>query len=124
MESIIELCIVFMLGWYVGSRVTAAFQLNAFKQILQDLGVKNKDLRAMARNNGLDLPEEPAAVPMTEHEIVIEKHGDELYAFRVDNNEFLGQGPDRDSLVKRIAERYSNTRFTIKEGAEHVKSEA
>ncbi len=125
MDPFIEFFIAFALGWFIGSKVTALFQLQAFKQILQDLGVKNKDLRALLKNNDMVLPEHDSEhAEMAEHEIIIERHGSELYAFRADNNEFLGQGSDREALIKRIAERYSNVRFTVKDGAEHIKSEA
>ena len=35
-------------------------------------------------------------------EVKLEQHGGQIYAFRKDNDQFLGQGVDRDTLIARL----------------------
>ena len=119
----IDFALLFVLGAFVGYKVASALHTRMISFILKELNVTDKDLRNLAKKAGMDLPEESTAdSDMDEYEIVVEKHGDELYAFKVDG-EFLGQGRDRDTLVARIAERFKNVRFTVAEGKEYLTNE-
>ncbi len=90
----------------------------SFREILRDLGVTEQQLRKLARNNDIDLPTEnprdsegePTLTPM---EIKIEEVQGMLYAYRLDNNQFLGQGVDRDQLIDRLKENLTNVRLII-----------
>lgn len=115
----IELFILFVVGVFLGYRLSTAIHVKMIKLMFTELGITEQDLRKVAERAGVDLPEPAAEEPeLEEHEIIVEQHGDMLYAFKAENDEFLGQGTDRDSLVARIAERYKNVRFTVKEGAD------
>lgn len=132
MELFIEYAIMFALGWWIGSKVTGTFQLMLFKQILTDLNISNKDLIRVARKTGADFitPEQEATLKAAEEadldqiDIKVEKHGEMLYAFRADNDQFLGQGTTKESLVDAMAQRLRNVRCTVVEGHEYMKSEA
>jgi DNA-binding transcriptional MerR regulator len=98
------------------------FNRMIFREVLKDLGVTKAQVRQLLEQKGVSADElkefmgEAAAdqlQPREEIEIKIEQHQGQLYAFRVDNDQFLGQGTDRDSLVARIAETYKNTKFTV-----------
>jgi len=116
----ITLAVFFILGFWLGDKWATAVHLKAFTMILDQLQVKSSDFKKLASANGIDLPEESTAdSDMDEYEITVEKHGDQLYAFKLDG-EFIGQGTDRDTLVARIAERYTNVRFTVAEGKEYL----
>ena len=101
---LLEFTLIFALGCYLGSKVTAVWNRITFREILKDLVVTDKQMRDLAEKNGIivsddDTNETPKLVEM---EIRIEKHGDILYAFRKDNDQFLGQGADRDALIARL----------------------
>ena len=135
MELIIEYAIMFALGWWIGSKVTGTFQLMMFKQILTDLNISNKDLIRVARKTGADFitPEQEATLKAAEEaeeadleriEIKVEKHSETLYAFRKDNDAFLGQGSTREQLIEAMGQRMKNVRLIVVEGNEYMKTEA
>ena len=132
MEDFIILAICFAAGWYVGYKVSAALHLSLFKALLSDLNVTNKDLINVAKKLGKDFmtPEQEArldaaaAADLEEIEIKIEKHSDTLYAFRKDNDAFIGQGATRDELIAAMAKKMNNVHLTVVEGNEFMRSEA
>lgn len=114
----IDLILAFVAGAVIAWRLAEALHQHSFHKILEELGVTEQQMRDLARKNGIELPDEtPQQQPAAEHEIVIEQHGSELYAFKTDG-EFIGQGRDKEALIARIAERFKNVRFTVKEGQE------
>jgi hypothetical protein len=46
-------------------------------------------------------------------EVTIEQHQGVLYAYRKDNQQFLGQGTDRQGLVDSISKRMTDVRLII-----------
>ena len=121
MEQLIELAIVFALGWFLGSRFTSIMHLMSFKSVLKDLGITNEQLRNIARKNNMVLPEDNidnTQSGLEEIHIKLEQHQGQIYAFRKDNDAFLGQGTDRDSLIDHLKQRMTNVRLIIDEGGE------
>ena len=119
----IEFFLGFGLGWFIASRITTALHLTSFSKILKELGVSNQQLRKLRDAADLELDADDAE-PETVCEIKIEQHGDQLYAYRKEDDHFLGQGTDRDSLIARISKEFSGqVRLIIREedGAEHIK---
>ena len=117
----IEFLLGFGLGWFIASRIMTALHLSSFKKILEDLGVTNQQLLKLRDTIDLELDD---AEPETVCEIKIEQHGIQLYAYRKEDDHFLGQGTDRDSLIERISKEFSGqVRLIIREedGAEHIK---
>lgn len=114
-----EWLIALIIGWVIGHRVATFLQVMAFKRVLEDLGISEQQMRDLALKNGIEIPEQEEP-QMSEHEITVEQHGGQLYAFKTDG-EFIGQGKDKEALVARIAERFKNVRFTVKEGSEFLK---
>ena len=127
----IDLVIVFVLGWYIGSKLTAALHLRLFKLILEDLKISNADLIKVARRTGADFitPEQETMLKEAEEddleriEIKVEKHSETLYAFRKDNDQFLGQGTSREDLIAAMGQKMKNVRLIVVEGDEHMKPE-
>jgi hypothetical protein len=117
MELIIAIAIAFAFGWYAGSWVTTHLLALSFRQILNDLGVKNSQLRKLANDVGVELPDvnENTAdgVGLTPLEVTIEQHQGVLYAYRKDNQQFLGQGTDREGLIASISKRMTDVRLII-----------
>lgn len=135
MEIFLEYIIVFSLGWWIGSKITGYFQLQVFKQILIDLKISNSELIRVARKDApqfvqeqLDELESQANAAnestLEQIDIKVEKHSDTLYAFRKDNDQFLGQGSTKDELITAMSQRMKNVRLTVVEGDEYMKNEA
>ncbi len=102
-----------------------------FREILKDLGITEQQLRNLARDkqalidDSEEIPEHAASMQPRDHiEIRVEQHQGQLYAFRIDDNRFLGQGATPDDLIARIAESYKNTKFTVAkdQGADLMKN--
>ena len=122
METLIIAVTAFVIGW----KLNEFFHVAAMLNLLKELGVKEADLRRLAQRHGLDLPDPSESASssvqdLEEIQIKVEKHGSEIYAFRADNDQFLGQGPDRESLITRLSQSMTNVRLTVIEGNEHIK---
>ena len=117
MEILIVVLVAFVFGWYIGSWVTTHLMALSFRQILQDLGVKNSQLRQLAENAGIELPDVNASTldgkELTPLEVTIEQHQGVLYAYRKDTKQFLGQGTDQAGLIDSIAKRMTDVRLII-----------
>ena len=117
MELLIAVLIAFAFGWYAGSWITTHLLALSFRQILNDLGVKNSQLRKLAEDVGVELPvvnENTAdGDGLTPVEVTIEQHQGVLYAYRKDNQQFLGQGTDRAGLIESISKRMTDVRLII-----------
>ena len=113
----LELVIVFIIGAIIGSRLTHDMMMSATKRLLQDLGIKERDLRKFAEKQGITLPETPqdAADELTVVEITLEQQGNQIFAYRKDDSTFLGQGHDKESLIDAIAHRMKDVRLVIAE---------
>jgi hypothetical protein len=48
--------------------------------------------------------------------IKIEQHSECLYAYRRDNDEFLGQSTTADGLIKLLTEKMKDVRFAVADG--------
>ncbi len=121
MEAFIEFIIIFMLGYWAGHKIATVFHVAAFKKILNELGVKEQDMRKLAQRVGLEdrlPPESPKESTLEEIHIKLEQHQGQIYAFRMDNDGFLGQGSDRDSLIQHLQQRMMNVRLIIDEGGD------
>jgi hypothetical protein len=124
METAIIYLLVFALGWWAGSKLTASLNRIVFTTILKELGITEKQLRQLAKDNKIiadpsDL--EDAADPeddLTTIDVRIEEHQGQIYAYRRDNNEFLAQGTTKDQLINHVRSRMDNVRLIITEGEE------
>lgn len=117
MELLIAILIAFAAGWYAGSWITTHLLALSFRQILTDLGVKNEQLRQLAQDVGVELPavnqNTADGTQLTPLEVVLEQHQGVLYAYRKDNQQFLGQGTDREGLIASISKRMTDVRLII-----------
>ena len=124
MEMIILAVTAFVFGWVAGALITTIKQAQAFKSILQDLGVTTEQLLALKRK--IDRVEEPQAAPRENIvEIVLEQHNGVIYAYRKSDSQFLAQGADRDALIQHLNHTFANgARLIIREadGAHLVKT--
>jgi hypothetical protein len=92
-----------IIGFAVAWRICNRLHENMMGEILKSVGVTPDQLEAAILKIQEDsTDDQDDAMPNVE--VRIEQHGAALYAFRVDTNQFLGQGLDRDELIARIIE--------------------
>jgi hypothetical protein len=118
METILNLLIVAGIGWWAGSAWTAMVLRSGFQKILKELGVTNQQMMKLARDNGIGVEEakpstaEPELTPV---EIKLEQHQGVIYAFRLEDDQFLGQGADREELIESLKKNLKDVRLIIAE---------
>lgn len=123
MDPFIETALLVIGAFWIGYKVSEALNHMTFRSILKDLGITDQQMRELAASKGVDLAEaESAGSELPVLEVRIEQHGSELFAFRKDTDQFLGQGPDRDALIKRLTENLTNVRVVVakEDGADHL----
>lgn len=113
----------FAVGWFLGSKFMSLWLHTTFREILKDLGVTETQLRAMAEKAGVpesQLP--PQTLPVVE--VKLEQINGVIFAFRKDNDQFLGQGTDRDQLIDSLKHNLVNVRVIVdqSDGADLLKS--
>ena len=123
MEMIILAVTAFVFGWILGGLITTIKQAQAFKSILQDLGVTTEQLLKL--KDRIDRKDEPSSEPSkAQVEIRLEVHNGQIYAYRKSDSQFLGQGSDRDALIQHLNHTFANgARLIVREqdGAALVK---
>lgn len=123
MENILIYIVVFALAFWAGFRINEWIMLAAFNKLIEELGISEDQLRTLAKSNGLDLPEpEPTLPTLTPIEIRIVQIDGQLYAYRLDDDQFLAQGPDREALIQRLTENLTNVKIIIdrENGADYI----
>ena len=120
--ELVLLCIAMAL--YIGFKAGERWYLHTFRQILEDLNIKNSDLRRLAESKGVELEQ-----PEDEHsdlpvlEVRIEQHPEGLFAYRKDDDGFIAQGTDRTTLMEALVNNLTNVRVVIakEDGADLIK---
>lgn len=131
--EIIEGLIILMLGMVIGWRISARFYVSLFRHLLTDLGITNQQLIKVAKDAaatlGVEAEEKVRELEaqvndgLERVEIKVELHSNTLYAFRKDNDQFLGQGTSREDLIAAMGQRMKNVRLIVVEGDQYMKTE-
>ena len=107
----LDYLIVFFVGVWVGKKLHDLLFRAMMARAMKELGITEDDLVKLtekmtqsedAENDGFDVID-----------IKVEQHNGALYAFRKDNDAFLGQGDSREDLINRLAEKMKNVRLLI-----------
>ena len=98
-----------VLGAIVGWRVCNQFHTSMIADILKAAGVGEADLKRAINNLQA---EEDQQEELPRVEVRIEEVNGSLYAYRIDTQEFLGQGTDQTTLIDRIKE-VNKTNFIL-----------
>ena len=117
----LELIITFAIGWILGWRINDALRTTAMRQLLKELGVTEKDLRAAAARNGIQIVDAPdTAADETVVDVKLEQVGTAIYAYRKSDDQFLAQGTDADTLIERLTQNLTPCRVVVakEDGAE------
>jgi predicted ribosome-associated RNA-binding protein Tma20 len=105
------------IGGFVGFKVAEYIHTTIFKDILMKLKVSEEDMKSMLKDLQQDLPEEHEDA-MPRIEVKVEKVNEQLYVYRLDTDEFLCQGADREAVLASLAKRF-NKDFKIVLSEEH-----
>jgi hypothetical protein len=109
MDDYILFLLGLLVGYWLGKVITNALNTMSFREILKDLKVGQDQLEKLR----MELDDEGAEPQLKELEVRIEEAGGQLYAYRCDNDQFLGQGTDRDALIHRLTENLTNVRVIV-----------
>ena len=109
----LELIITFAIGWILGWKINDALRTTAVRHLLKELGVTDKDLRAAAARNGIQIVDAPDTAAEDLVEIKLEQQGTEIYAYRKSDNQFLAQGSNADSLIARLNENLTPCKVVV-----------
>jgi hypothetical protein len=121
--------LLFAAGFYIGFKVNEKIMEWTFISMMQQAGFTDQHLEKfirhwapkMGRDADAELDQHKATVSIT-----IEQHGEMLYAYRKDDQGFLAQGTNREELLKTIADKFKDVKFTVtaEDGAEFIKERA
>jgi hypothetical protein len=114
MDAFILIVCGFVVGYLMGKTVANWTSALAFREILQDLGVKDADIERL-KNKMDEEDTDTAATELEQVEVKIEQHQGLLYAYRCDNDSFLGQGKTREELIEGIKKNLINVKLIISE---------
>lgn len=109
----LDLIVVFLVAFYLGHKLSSLWQQWTFARILDDLGVKPEQIKALLDEDLAAAVDEDG---LTRLEVRVEQHQGVLFAYRTDTEEFLGQGTDKQTLIDSIARRLRDVRLVIHEG--------
>lgn len=92
-------------GFYAGFKFNERIMAQVMRELLDRAGVSEADMRAMMQDLQQDLPEDHEdSLPRVS--VRVEVNGDQLFVYREDTQEFLGQGRDRETVLAAVAERF------------------
>jgi uncharacterized protein YihD (DUF1040 family) len=115
--ELIWLLVGALAGGYAGFKISEQIHTTIFKDILMKLKVSESDMRSMIQDLQEDLPEDHEDA-MPRIEVKVEQHGNQLFVYRLDTDEFLCQGADREAVLTCLAQRF-NKDFKIVLSEEH-----
>ena len=105
-----------VLGALVGYRVSDHIHKAVLPDLFRRAGITPEKLEQMMVDLKKEVDgDEAADQEFPNLEVTIEQHSNTLYAFRKDNNQFLGQGKTREELIAMITEKVSNVTLVIAE---------
>jgi hypothetical protein len=113
--EIVLLCVAMAL--YIGWKTSQIWHLIAFRKLMQDLKITDKQLLKVAQDAGIDLEEiteekaEEENLPVLE--VRVEQQPEGLFAYRKDNNLFLAMGKDRTTLMENLVHNLTNVRVVV-----------
>ena len=97
-----------LVGVFVGWKINDRFHTSLTTDLLKTVGVTESDLRQAITKLQSDSSEDE----LPRVEVRIEEVDGGLYAYRIDTQEFLGQGTDQTTLIDRIKE-LNKTNFIL-----------
>lgn len=107
------LFICFVAGIFVGWRISDHIHQSVMPDMFRRLGIKPQQLEQVMQDLKKELGQEEPTKDSTEICIKVEQHGEQLYVYRKDNDEFLGQGKNKDEILKILQSKFQNVKFSV-----------
>ena len=105
-----------LVGVFVGWRINDQLHTSLTTDLLKTVGVTESDLRKAITKLQGEHPDSEDVLPGVE--VRVESVNDQLYVYRLDNQEFLCQGATRDDIINCLATRFHKD-FKIIVSEEH-----
>lgn len=125
MDDTLLYILIFAAGAFVGYKINEMLMVFIFRRMIDEAGISTKDLEKFTDHwkDKLGQDDEDESVTLSNIEVKIEKHNDTLYAFKLENDEFIAQGKTKEDLLAAIEKRMNNVKLIISQenGAEFVK---
>ena len=123
-----EYIIGIIVGAFVGWKVADWLHLGSLIMILKEFKITEDQIREVLEREG-ELPKDSSKAAPGKNilSIKVEKHGEQLYAFELETDRFLGQGATSEDLAKKILEKVPSgleIHCDIKNGCEYFTLEA
>ena len=127
----IELALALLvIAFYAGWKISQAWHINSFREILNDLNISPQRLHELMEEKGIEREapllnaEEDDGSHLPVLEVVVEQQPEGLFAYRKDNKLFIAMGKDRDTLMQAMIDNLSNVRVVIakEDGADLISS--
>lgn len=116
----IELALIIIVAaFWIGWKASQMWHLISFQELLTQLKVTPQDLKTVARQQGVAVPDDAAeadadAEPvLPQLEIRIEQHPEGLFAYQLSDGLFIAQGRDREELMANLVHNLNNVRVII-----------
>jgi len=115
--------IVAVAAFYIGWKLSEKLMWFTFGKMMREAGINNKHLDQFINHWAPSIQKE-LATEQPQIEVRLEQHDHVLFAYRKDNQEFLGQGANQDELFRNIGKRFHDIKFVIRkdDGADLLKS--
>ena len=120
-EFIGWVCLAAFVGFWWGSKVTAAIHRAAAHMLLEELKITPQQLKKIQedlehRISTIDEGEEDKEII----DVRLEQHQGVIFAYRCDDGLFLGQGTSQDEIIKSVSARLINctVRIAADQGAD------
>ena len=102
-----EIIILIAVAFWAGFKICEAWMMLTIRQILQDLGIKEQQLKDLANRKDIPLPMSNESDES--HHVVnlkIEQIGPCYYAYSTNDDRFVAQSDSTDGLLERIIEQF------------------
>ena len=111
----LEIFLAFVLGCVVTGLWLNRLHEHTMSDLLTRLGITARDLQRVMQELQSEVNQEPV---LPRVEVTVEQHLDQLFVYRTDTREFLGQGSNREQLLANLETRFHKD-FVIVLSEEH-----
>jgi len=127
----LEFALGMIIGAIVGWKVSEWMHMGTLIMMLKEFKITDDQIRKVLEKEGVILDSESTTLEPTPKKTVIdikvEKHGEQFYAFEVNEDRFLGQGPTVEALAQQILNKVpkgTEIQCDVKNGGEYFTLEA
>ena len=118
-----EIGLALFIGLYVGWKASSIWIRYTLNELLEEVGLTPQQRKQLKEHCDAKVAEVEEEDPREIIEVKIEKIGDVMYAYTVDEDQFMAQGSTIEQLFQALQARYKEIRFVVREqhGAKFLK---